>query len=567
MDDFTWWRDGVIYQIYPRSFSDSNGDGLGDLPGVISRLDYLAELGVDAVWLSPFYPSPDKDFGYDVSNYVDVDPRFGALADFDRLVAEAHARGIRVILDLVLNHTSDQHPWFLESKSSRDNPKADWYIWQSPLAPAPSPFRAERSASGDEAGRGAPPNNWQAALGGRAWEWVEERRQYYYHAFLPQQPDVNWRNPEVHTAMMDVVRFWLERGADGFRLDIFNVFFKDAQFRDNPPAFGLRAYDRQKHIYDMDQPEMFPLLQELRALLDSYRDRYAVGEPLFASPEMTARYCGPDKLHAAFNFDFTICRFDPRQFLRAILEWERVAGAEVWPNYVLGNHDIIRPATRFGEGFLGAERMFIAQLSSGRLEDDARAKVLMALLLTLRGTPFIYNGDEIGMRELFLEREEIMDPQGKIYWPLVRGRDGCRTPMQWDASPNAGFSTAKPWLRIHPNYRARNVESQRADPHSLLNLTRALIRLRREKLALRRGAFVPVTPQPRGALVYRREIEGHPPILVALNFSRRAVRLQTPGTWKTLFGAAPAEARAEPARSVRGGCELGAYEIHIMEAL
>ncbi len=560
MDDFIWWRDGVIYQVYPRSFSDSNGDGLGDLPGVISRLDYLADLGVDAIWLSPFYPSPDKDFGYDVSNYVDVDPRFGTLADFDRLVTEAHARGIRVILDLVLNHTSDQHPWFLESRSSRDNPKADWYIWRSPSVS--SPIFKENGGR-----RRGVPNNWQAVLGGRAWKWVEERGQFYHFSFLREQPDVNWRNPEVHAAMMDVVRFWLERGVDGFRLDIFNVFFKDAQFRDNPPAFGLRAYDRQKHIYDMNQPEMIPLLQELRALLDSYEDRYTVGEPLFASPETTASYCGPDKLHAAFNFDFTICRFDPRQFLRAILDWERAAGAEVWPNYVLGNHDIIRPATRFAEGFLGAERMFVAQLPSSHREDDARAKVLMALLLTLRGTPFIYNGDEIGMRELFLKHNEIMDPQGKVYWPLVRGRDGCRTPMQWDASANAGFSTAKPWMRIHPNYRTRNVEAQRADPNSLLNLTRTLIRLRREKPALRRGAFVPVTPQPRGALVYRRELEGEKSILVALNFSRRAVRLQTPGRWKTLLGTAPAEARVEPGQSVREGRVLGEYEIILLEAL
>ncbi|MFZ5904451.1 MAG: alpha-amylase family glycosyl hydrolase [Chloroflexota bacterium] len=552
MDDFIWWRDGVIYQIYPRSFSDSNGDGLGDLPGVIARLDYLADLGVDAVWLSPFYPSPDKDFGYDVSNYVDVDPRFGTLADFDRLVAEAHARGIRVILDLVLNHTSDRHPWFLESMSSRDNPKADWYIWRPPSG---SPHFLRKWG---ERQRGVP-NNWQAALGEPAWGWVEERGQFYHFSFLREEPDVNWRNPEVHAALMDVVRFWLERGADGFRLDIFNVFFKDAQFRDNPPTFGLRAYDRQKHIYDMDQPEMFPLLQEFRTLLDTYEDRYSVGEPLFAPPEMTARYCGPDKLHAAFNFDFTICRFDPRQFLRAILNWERAAGTEVWPNYVLGNHDIIRPATRFGEGFLGAERMFIAQLPSGRLEDDSRAKVLMALLLTLRGTPFIYNGDEIGMRELFLTHKEIMDPQGKIYWPLVRGRDGCRTPMQWDASANAGFSTARPWVRIHPDYRTRNVEAQRADPDSLLNLTRALISLRKEKRALRRGRFVPVTPQPRGALVYRRELQGEKPILVALNFSRRALRLETPGRWNTLFGPAPAE--------VRERCELGAYEAMLFESL
>jgi len=298
MDDYLWWRDGIIYQIYPRSFADSNSDGLGDLPGITARLDYLADLGIDAIWISPFYPTPDADFGYDVSDHTAVDPRFGTLEDFDRLVAESHRRGIRLVLDLVLNHTSDRHPWFHESRASRDNPKRDWYIWQPPSCSHP--------IFGEKRGRWrGVPNNWQSVFGGPAWEYDETTGQYYLHMFLAEQPDVNWRNPEVRNAQLDVVRFWLERGADGFRLDVFNAYFKDAQFRNNPTKFGLRGFDRQRHLYDCDQPEMIPLLNELRTILDAYPDRYAVGETFFATPEKVLHYSGPDRLHAAFSFDFT----------------------------------------------------------------------------------------------------------------------------------------------------------------------------------------------------------------------------------------------------------------------
>ena len=550
MEDYLWWRDGVIYQIYPRSFSDSNGDGLGDLNGITNKLDYLADLGVDAIWLSPFYPTPDKDFGYDISNYTDVDPRFGTLADFDRLAAEAHRRGIRLVLDLALNHTSDQHAWFVESKSSRDNPKADWYIWRDALTPGPF---AKRPV-GAPKGRWEHPNNWQSVFGGSGWKWSPERGQFYFHTFLAEQPDVNWRNPETKEALLDVLRFWLERGADGFRFDVFNVFFKDAQFRDNPSLLGIPFFFAQRHLHDYSQAEMMPLLNEMRALLDSYPERYAVGETFFASAQKTAEYCGPDKLHAAFNFDFTYCNFRPGQFLGSIQQWEAATGRDIWPNYVLGNHDIIRPATRYGEGFFGGDRISLADFAS---EDDARAKVLMALLLTLRGTPFIYYGDEIGMRELFLPKREIMDPTGQRFWPLVKGRDGCRTPMQWDDSPNAGFSSARPWLRAHPDFRTRNVAVQQADPDSLLNLTRKLIQLRRAKPALRRGDFAAVARPPRGALAYRRELAGHPSILAALNFSARAVTLETPGTWTPLLEAAPAQ--------VRERCELRPYGVRVLE--
>lgn len=502
--DFLWWRDGVIYQIYPRSFADSNGDGIGDLPGLISRLDYLADLGVDAIWLSPIYPSPDVDFGYDVADYLSIDPRFGRMEDFDRLIEAAHHRGIRVILDLVLNHTSDRHPWFQESRRSRDNPYQDWYLWRDPRP------------------GGRPPNNWASVFGGRGWEFEPQRGQFYFHMFYKEQPDLNWRNPKVRQAMLDVFRFWLERGVDGFRLDVFNVYFKHPEFPNNPFRLGLRAFDCQHHIYDIDQPEMIPLLREIRAILDAYPERYAVGETFLSTPEKAARYCAPGLLHATFDFTFLHCPWRPECFLRAIQTWEHALGAESWPTYVLNNHDNPRAATRYVRG-----------------ENDARLKVAATLLLTLRGTPFMYYGEEIGMRDIRVSRAEIKDPIGKRYWPFYKGRDGCRSPMQWDGSSHAGFTTGVPWLPVHPNYRWRNVEAQLQDERSLLNHYRRLLRLRKDKVALRRGLFQPLSFEPRRLLAYLRQFE-HQTILVALNFSTRPVRLALGGTlraarWKPLF--------------------------------
>ena len=542
MNDFLWWRDGIIYQIYPRSFVDSNVSGLGDLPGITSKLDYLADLGVNALWLSPIYPSPDKDFSYDVSDYVDIDPRFGSLADFDLLLSEAHQRGIRIVLDLVLNHTSDQHEWFLESRSSRDNPKADWYIWSPPLALPP--FSSKMGGAG-----GGPPNNWQSIFGGRAWEYAPERDQYYYHMFVPEQPDVNWRNPDVRKAMLDVVRFWLDRGADGFRLDVFNMYFKDTQFRENPRKFGIRAFDRQHHIYDCDQSEMIPLLQELRGILDSYSERYAIGETFISTREKIVKYSGEDKLHAAFNFEFTHSKFDPARYAKYIMDWETLyAEHGVWPNYVLGNHDVKRMATRHVRG-----------------EDDARIKVLIALLLTLRGTPYLYYGEEIGMRDISLKRGEILDPPGKKFWPLYKGRDGCRSPMQWDASTYAGFSSTKPWLPVHPNYRTRNVEAQNADPNSMLNFTRKLIKLRRDTPALVRGDFTLLTEKPKDSLFYLRETPDQK-ILVALNFKNRLASVENvpDGNWNTLFSAKQ-KVQSTVALST-APLQLAPYEVLILES-
>jgi alpha-glucosidase len=498
MKDFLWWRDGVIYQIYPRSFADSNGDGLGDLGGIISHLDYLVDLGIDAIWLSPFYPTPDKDFGYDISDYMNVDPRFGSLADFDRLTAGAHQRGIRIIVDLVLNHTSDQHLWFVESRASLNNPKRDWYIWRNH------------------------PNNWQASFGGKAWEYDPQTGQYYLHLFTKEQPDVNWRNREVRKAQLDVFRFWLGRGVDGFRLDVFNAYFKHPELPDNPPKFGLRGFDRQRHIYDIDQPDMMPFLNEMRALLDSFPERYAVGETYFASPQKTVSYCGPNRLHAAFSFDFTSkdlsYPWNPRWVMGQVLKREEnLNAAGVWPTTVMSNHDLPRAASRYCRG-----------------EDDNQAFLAMALLLTLRGTPFMYYGEEIGMRDIHLHRDEILDPPGKKYWPIYKGRDGCRSPMQWDDSTFAGFSNHKPWLPVHPDYLRRNVSSQQANPGSLHHFTKKLLALRKETPALCRGDFVPLPTSP-GMLAYLRRSEGQS-VLAAMNFSERQVRFSMPeGQWRILL--------------------------------
>ena len=499
MQDFIWWRDGVVYQIYPRSFADSNNDGIGDLPGILGRLDYLQSLGIDAIWLSPFYPSPDKDFGYDVSDFTAVDPRFGTLDDFDALVAATHQSGIRVVLDLVLNHTSDQHAWFQESRRSKDSPRRDWYIWRDQ------------------------PNNWQAAFGGSAWEFDPPTGQYYLHSFTKEQPDLNWRNPQLRQAMLNVFRFWLERGVDGFRLDVFNAYFKDAGFRNNPAKLGLRSFDRQHHLYDMDQPEMTPLLNEVRRLLDEYPERYAVGETYLATPEKIIAYCGPDKLHAAFSFDFTssnlVFPWQAAWVRQKILAREaRFNAAQVWPTTVMGNHDLPRPASRYCRG-----------------EDDSQAFNAMALLLTLPGTPFLYYGDEIGMRDISLKRNEILDPPGKKYWPVYKGRDGCRSPMQWDASVNAGFSTARPWLPLHPNYTQRNVLTQSQDPQSLYQFTQKLLALRKSHPALCRGELAFLSGVPSSVLAFVRQTPEQS-ILVALNFSGSALNYALPGgKWELLF--------------------------------
>jgi alpha-glucosidase len=494
---FLWWRDGVVYHLYLRSFADSDGDGLGDLPGLIAHLDHLNggedSLGVDAIWISPFYTSPDKDFGYDVADYTAVDPRYGTLADFDRLVEAAHARGIRVMLDLVLNHTSDQHPWFLDSRASRSSAHRDWYLWRDPRP------------------GGRPPNNWQSVFGGRAWEWGETTQQFYYHMFLREQPDLNWRNPDVRRELMDSLRFWLDRGVDGFRLDVFSAWYKHADLPDNPSRLGLRGFERQHHIYDVNQPEMFGALAELRRILDSYSQRAAVGELFGSGAQLAASYCGSNKLNLVFNFIFSGCHWRPVEFLQAIQDWDSALPADGWPCYVLSNHDIPRHASRYG----------------GRYPDEV-AKVAAALLLTQRGTPFLYYGEEIGMRNVPLTHRQIMDPPGRRYWPFYKGRDRARSPMQWDGSTHAGFTTGEPWLPIHPDHVHRNVAAQRQDPHSVFSFYRSLLRLRRTSVALRRGGFQSLTFRPSRGLAYLRSAPEET-ALVALNFSPRPLRLQLDG--------------------------------------
>ncbi|WP_447974300.1 glycoside hydrolase family 13 protein [Nitrospira sp. Kam-Ns4a] len=505
--ELPWWQGAVIYQIYPWSFQDSDGDGIGDLPGIVARLGYLNgepdSLGVDAVWLSPIFPSPMKDFGYDVAEYCDVDPRFGSLKDFDRLVEAAHRRGIRVILDLVLNHTSDQHPWFREARASRAAPKRDWYYWAEPRRRLGGWWRTR-------------PSNWQSVFGGPAWEWDARTGQYYLHSFLKEQPDLNWRHPAVREAMLAVVRFWLERGVDGFRLDAINWIGKDTSWPDNPRRLGLRAYTRQVHRYDRDQPDTHEVLRELRLALREYPEAVLIGEASADTPGGPAVFYGDgsDELHLAFNFRLLKSPWRADRFRQVIREWDRAVPPGAWPTQVLSNHDQSRHRTRYGRGAdtAGAAR---------------RARAAALLLLTLRGTPFLYYGEEIGMGDVRLTRSQLRDPFTRRYWPFRRGRDPARTPMQWDASPHAGFTTGTPWLPVSPDFARVNVAAESADPASLLALYRRLIRLRRASPALRLGAYREVPEAPDDCLVYLREAASER-VLVAVNFTDRGQTFALP---------------------------------------
>ena len=491
--DFLWWRDGVIYQIYPRSFKDSNGDGIGDLIGIISGLDYLQDLGVDAIWLSPVYPSPDVDFGYDVSDYHEIHPHFGSMEDFNHLVREAHRRNIHIIMDLVLNHSSNQHAWFQKSRESSNNEYANFYLWRP-------------GQSGNR-----PPNNWLSVFGGPGWDFDAQHNQYYFHMFYKEQPDLNWHNPRVRQEMLDIFRFWLDKGVDGFRLDVFNAYFKDKNFTDNPRAiWGIRPFERMQHIYDMDQPELMDFLRELRLMLDGYPESYVIGETFLGDHRKAARYCAPDLLHAAFNFNLINRRWRADFYKERFQEWQSVLPEDAWPSLVFNNHDNQRSATRFGLG-----------------EDDARLKVAAALLLTLRGTPFLYAGEEIGMRDIRITRDEVQDPIGKYYWPFFKGRDGCRSPMQWNDSINAGFTTGQPWLRVHKNYSSRNVNSQISNPYSLLNFYKKVLTIRRNSSALQSGTIDFLPMKDTRILGFVRRLEKSEK-LVLLNFSSSSANVSLP---------------------------------------
>ncbi|HEV7350850.1 alpha-amylase family glycosyl hydrolase [Telluribacter sp.] len=485
--EYLWWQKGIVYQIYPRSYQDSNGDGVGDLKGILQRLDYLEWLGVEAIWISPIFPSPMADFGYDISDYTGIHPLFGSMDDFDDVLREVHRRGIKLLLDLVPNHSSDQHPWFQESRSSKDSPKRDWYIWHDALED------------------GSPPNNWLAMFGGTAWEWDENTQQYYYHAFLKEQPDLNWRNPEVQQAMLDVMRFWLDKGVDGFRVDVMWHMIKDVQLRDNPINLNFNpkedvTYNRLSPVYSTDQPEIHDIVRMMRALTDEYQERVIIGEIYLPVHQLVAYYGQNGKgAHLPFNFQLISLPWDPLKIATSIDEYEGALPEGGWPNWVLGNHDNSRIASKVGLD---------------------QARVAATLLLTLRGTPTLYYGDEIGMRDVPIPPDKVQDPQGLNMPELDVSRDPERTPMQWDESPNAGFSEAEPWLPLPKNYSRVNVERQRKDEHSMLLHYRKLISLRRKEPALHVGTYKPVFSNKQ-IIAYLRESDNRR-FLIVLNLSHRS---------------------------------------------
>ena len=489
-----WWQTGVIYQIYPRSYQDSNGDGIGDLKGILQRLDHLEQLGITAIWISPIYPSPMADFGYDISDYTGIHPLFGNMEYFDQLLAAVHQRGMKLILDLVPNHTSDQHPWFLESRSSKDNPKRDWYIWH------------------DAKADGSPPNNWLSVFGGSAWEWDAATGQYYYHAFLKEQPDLNWRNPQVQEAMMNVMRFWLDKGVDGFRVDVMWHMIKDDGLRDNPvnPHYEqhMATYEQLIPVYSTDQPEVHQLVKKMRQVLDGYGERMMIGE-IYLPIHKLVTYYGENNsgAHLPFNFMLLSLHWQASQIAAAIDEYEGALPEGGWPNWVLGNHDQPRITSRVGV---------------------QQARVAAMLLLTLRGTPTIYYGDEIGMRDVAIPFEEVQDPQGLNMPDKNLSRDTARTPMQWSSEANAGFTTAKPWLRLDRAFERVNVQAQQDDPYSMLHLYRRLINLRQREPSLMWGDYTPVFADQQ-LLAYIRRAPGATAFLVVLNLSHRPAYFKPKG--------------------------------------
>ena len=485
-DAAPWWRSAVFYQIYPRSFADSDGDGVGDLEGIRSRLDHLAWLGVDAIWICPFYRSPMTDFGYDVVDYCDVDPLFGTLADFDRLLADAHARGIRVIVDWVPNHTSDQHPWFVEARSSRDSPKRDWYLWED----------------GPGTGRGGRPNNWKAAFGGDTWTWDDATAQWYLHLFLPTQPDLNWRNPEVEAAMHQTLRFWLDRGVDGFRIDVVQGLTKDPSYPDDPPDQIL------PHAAVNDCPDTHGVLRRLRPLADSYDgDRLLVGEVYLLSTAKVAEYVGQgDELHLAFDFTPLFAPWDAAAWRRRIEEAEAELGSlGAWPTWTLSNHDNPRHRTRYGG-------------------PEGRARAAAVLLLTLRGAPFVYYGEELGLEDAVVPPTRVVDPGG---------RDGCRAPLPWDGGPGHGWPGAAPWLPFSPDPASRNAEVLRADPGSILHLYRRMLAARKASPALRGGDVRGLDAAAEEATVLAFErLQGDDRRTVLVNFGATPAEVALDGDWR-----------------------------------
>ena len=524
-----WWREAIIYQVYPRSFLDTNGDGVGDLPGITAKLDYIASLGVDFVWISPFFTSPMKDFGYDVSDYCDVDPLFGTLADFDRLVAKAHSLGLKIMIDQVLSHTAEVHPWFVESRKSRDNPKADWYVWADPRPD------------------GNPPNNWLSVFGGSSWQWDSRRKQYYLHNFLISQPDMNFHQPEVQQAHLDNLRFWLERGVDGVRMDACNFHFHDTELRSNPPAVNrdtatvsdVNPYGMQSHIYDKTRPENIAFLKKVRTLLNEF-GAVAIGEvgaddSLAVMADYTA---DGDKLHMAYSFNLLTPEFSAAHIRKQVEDFEaRVKGG--WASWSVGNHDSVRVMTRWG----------------GPNPTPALAKLVLAMQLSLKGTPCLYQGDELALTEADVPYELLQDPYGITFWPEFKGRDGCRTPMPWtDEAPNAGFTTGKPWLPVAAPHIAAAASVQEGDPDSALSFARRLVAWRRTLPQLTRGEIV-FFDAPEPVLALRRDLDGHPGVLAAFNLSAQPQAF----AWPEAANATPLEGHGLPGSAAGATVTLSAY--------
>lgn len=501
-----WWRGAVLYQIYPRSFADSNDDGIGDLAGITAHLDHVASLGVDGVWLSPFFTSPMKDFGYDVADYCGVDPIFGTLDDFDRLIARAHGLGLKVVIDQVYSHTSDLHPWFIDSRQSRSGSHADWYVWA------------------DAKPDGSPPSNWQSVFGGPAWTWDARRGQYYMHNFLASQPQLNVRNPEVQAALLDAARFWLDRGVDGFRLDAINFAIHDPSLRDNPPMPAgvgkrTRPFDFQDKIYNQSHPDILAFLSRIRALTDSYGDRFTVAEVggEHADREMQLFTAGNDRLHSAYGFLYL---YAPKLLTDLVRQGEGMwpdRQGEGWPSWTFSNHDAPRAVSRWAEG----------------RDPRALAEMMMLLLMTLRGNAFVYQGEELGLPQAHVPFERLQDPEAVANWPQTLGRDGARTPMPWQAGqPNAGFSTVEPWLPVDPRHLPLAVDAQEGDAASMLHAARRLIRLRQAHPALRTGSMTLIdTAEP--LLTFVRDVPGES-LMAVFNLGHEAAPWTLPDGWRVI---------------------------------
>ncbi len=481
-----WWQHAVFYEIYPRSFADSNNDGIGDLNGISSKMSYLHELGADAIWITPCYPSPQVDFGYDISDYENIDPMYGTLADFDHMVADGRKHRVRIIMDFVPNHTSDQHPWFLDSKSSRSAPHRDWYLWRDGKAP------------------GEPPNNWISLFGGPAWKFDATTNQFYYHYFYTQQPDLNWRNPAVEKVMLDTTRWWYRRGVSGFRLDAVDTLFEDPELRDNPvlPGTNKQGDPNMENKFNTNLPEVHEELQKLRKVADEYGG-VLIGETWTSNVAELERYYGQNGNELQLPMDFMFMMVDklsPPEFRRQIAAVESARG---WPVFVIGNHDRVRSYNRYGNG----------------KNNDAIAKLMGAFYLTLRGTPVMYYGEEIGMENNDPKRkEDVKDPIGRTGWPEEKGRDGERTPMQWNTAPNAGFSKKTPWLPVPPSYITHNVATESKDPNSILNLYKKVLALRHTNEALLEGSYTALNEDDPNVMSYLRSYKGKA-VLVALNMS------------------------------------------------